>query len=1018
MDDDLLEVIGGAGKGGIIVRVGKHLASTQQSQRLASGARVRVVERDVELGRVRYELLTGSGPPSGWVSISAHGKDLMTKVPEAHHVWQYRRQLAESRAAYVQGGRRSRRAAQVAPNVAGSAKVQEQATVATWQPRLPQTAPRYDARRPAIRRQVQPGIVALCRVEQRRGNDTTQDSDGEELFLCPMCRLPLGDWAYTSEGEEGVYLHAECKAEALANAALKERRACKEKQAALKQARHVEYNIGWKAEQIPSNMAVAGNLSRCPLATGMIGLVLSEDYQSLGIASTADPAACVNLEYMLVALRVRLREGREPFFSLDPKEGPSVANRENALWQLKRFSPAWLASTSVGEVMFQADYYLKALSMGEYPQPIIGLKSCFDYLEEQVQTEEWNARQWFVVKKAAILLSPDNFLVPGVTMGVEAREQVHGLEGMEDARITRPGHPLLKYAEGFSHYFDLIAERRSVIYHLRALAKCAVLAKFLVEFNVRVDEQWLSFDAEGKVVSPTEVPQLWNERSYSRVHVSDGKILDANEGIPSLMRGLYGGVQFGLDQLRLRAPALPPPATVPVSAAPPAATVAVAAPRAPVRAVGAVFPVPQLRTVALVSEVPKGPVLRPFAPIVGPQRLAMAGGAARGVDLSLDAFNLSAPVRTTSHRQLDVYGAAAKPSIAGSKFWDSLASQSDSTYSGAEKALLEKVFAGTFCDRREEGALFVPPERNDAYQCKLGELLEEEEACRRQRKASFFSADFCANDPGSLFPSSWTPQFRIEGHDVVHRRCLHPHPDFREDVPRLEKALEILSPVFDNVTEDGVRFCIYHMGSLEVRTARELNGKELIGAVFSSTSYPKFLPAEGESLQEVRVAKVTRYVERAHLGSSALGERRPLAAQSHYYIVFESDCGEAILTEKRRDGTVVWERNSSSLDARNAAAKVVSSSTCSDSSLRLRDLNCDDEHERSPPGSAASPSTCKRYATEVYRRALSIGSTAQDSGAEAAGSEDSQVRASSPRRSEHRDEQEKQEQASNVGYEP
>ena len=33
----------------------------------------------------------------------------------------------------------------------------------------------------------------------------------------------------------------------------------------------------------------------------------------------------------------------------------------------KRFTPSWLAGTSIGELMFQADYYLKELSMGESP---------------------------------------------------------------------------------------------------------------------------------------------------------------------------------------------------------------------------------------------------------------------------------------------------------------------------------------------------------------------------------------------------------------------------------------------------------------------------------------------------------------------------------------------------------------------------------------------------------------------------------------------------------------------------
>ena len=47
------------------------------------------------------------------------------------------------------------------------------------------------------------------------------------------------------------------------------------------------------------------------------------------------------------------------------KEILSEENLEKTLLE-KRFSPSWLAGTSVGELMFQADYYLKELAMGEH----------------------------------------------------------------------------------------------------------------------------------------------------------------------------------------------------------------------------------------------------------------------------------------------------------------------------------------------------------------------------------------------------------------------------------------------------------------------------------------------------------------------------------------------------------------------------------------------------------------------------------------------------------------------------
>merc|ERR1712151_249460 len=139
------------------------------------------------------------------------------------------------------------------------------------------------------------------------------------------------------------------------------------------------------------------------------------------------------------------------------------------------------------------------------------MKSAADMLDGR-SNEEWNAREWFVVNDAAVQLTEANRLVPKVKMGVEARQQVRGADGLEDAKIQSPDHPLVKYAETFTEKFDLIAERKSVIYHLRELAKATALAKFFL----------------------------------------DAKVL----------AGVYGGVSMGMDQFQLAAPTAPP-GTVP-----------------------------------------------------------------------------------------------------------------------------------------------------------------------------------------------------------------------------------------------------------------------------------------------------------------------------------------------------------------------------------------------------------------------------------------------------------------------
>lgn len=71
------EVIGGADKGGIIVRAGKSIKSDLVEPRLSTGALIEEVQ--LEGDRLSYKLLKGTGPSTGWVSIKLTGKELVVK---------------------------------------------------------------------------------------------------------------------------------------------------------------------------------------------------------------------------------------------------------------------------------------------------------------------------------------------------------------------------------------------------------------------------------------------------------------------------------------------------------------------------------------------------------------------------------------------------------------------------------------------------------------------------------------------------------------------------------------------------------------------------------------------------------------------------------------------------------------------------------------------------------------------------------------------------------------------------
>merc|ERR1711862_458741 len=76
-DDELVElpvwvVLGGGDQGGIPVRKGKEIHSPLLGNLLFTGSQVR--ELEVIGQRLRYELVTGAGPPTGWVTIGPKGK--------------------------------------------------------------------------------------------------------------------------------------------------------------------------------------------------------------------------------------------------------------------------------------------------------------------------------------------------------------------------------------------------------------------------------------------------------------------------------------------------------------------------------------------------------------------------------------------------------------------------------------------------------------------------------------------------------------------------------------------------------------------------------------------------------------------------------------------------------------------------------------------------------------------------------------------------------------------------------
>mmetsp|Transcript_97273 Transcript_97273/g.302896 ORF Transcript_97273/g.302896 Transcript_97273/m.302896 type:complete len:1042 (-) Transcript_97273:20-3145(-) len=596
--------------------------------------------------------------------------------------------------------------------------------------------------------------------------------------------------------------------------------------AARRKMRHRrEYDIGWRVERIPRNAALADKLGSAFLSkTGRCCLVLDTEGKTLRIAEGMEPASCVNLEYLSLALQVRLHAGREPLFSLEPLARAKDPRRS---MQAKRFEPQWLMGTSLGEAMFQADYHLKELSFGEYEQPVIGMKSTFDFSEAEGLGKEWSARAWFVVNNAEVFMTEGNVLVPHVEMGVEARELEFGENGVTDVPMTRPDHPMVKYAAAFTHNFDLIAERKSVVYHLREVAKASILAKFIVEAGIHIDDNWFSLVDWSAVKEAAagcclEIPQLWKDRCHSEVRPMDGTTAGAEEGANMNLVSLYGGVEFGLGRFNI-APSQRLPSFVPTEE--PARPGLFAPERRALIGRGV--------NLELISQ--GGDVLQRAT------ETARAGIRPEGVDLSLEQFNLSEPTRLGGGPE------ACTGAPGGRDFWAYL--DADGTPEDEQRALLKRIFHPSLSDRRSEGELFVCPDASARYVGKLQQLVEEETEVQRQRQAHFFGQGFIIGNAGPKFPSSWSFSDGMAP-DTGLRRHLCDHEKVDPDV------LRAAAVVFDKSTEDGLRFRVYRHENLEVRTVQHLNAAEVIGAAFSTQECsPASL--QGTEQREGRPMKVT-----------------------------------------------------------------------------------------------------------------------------------------------------------------
>ncbi|CAJ1386778.1 unnamed protein product [Effrenium voratum] len=779
-------------------------------------------------------------------------------------------------------------------------------------------------------------VLSKPKTEKRQAKLWDVDSEGEQVTLCAHCLLPVGEVSYSGAHGKATSLHGECAAQIMLQD-MKDKDAKRvSEEVEKKQKSRAEHGIGWTVAQVPRNVATAAKLGCTPAPQGLVCLAWDQAQCRVSVQATADPAAAVNLEYLALALKVRFHACREPLFSLDPVNpagGPEKPRREHSM-------------------------------------PVLGMMSVFDWSEADNVKGGWTGREWFVVNKAEVKLSPDGTLIPCVKMGVEARTQVCRNGGLEDSAITSKNHPLRKFAENFSKNFDLIAERKSVIFELRELAKASAMAKFLVDSGTSVPQEWWQLaDDLVKSAKPGDknIPQLWNMRGQSRIQVRDGKLVNSQTG-QCYLTSVYGGIEFGLDRFEL-------------------------AQRHTLRPVGA----GGSTMVGGLQGMQLGPTARPgFAPPrfqLTQRPAAPAPGAEQpqGVDLNLDAFDLSQPEKFAEGAGCcsAPLGSLEARVPLGLAFLRGMQSKA---FKAEDRSLLQSLFKEQLADRLE-GDAFVPPDPDMKYISKLRALISEEDVLRQKRKAQFCDAAFIAEQPGALFPRHWTSNFQLEQEGLSTKTVkkalrsglvqLSVDPKFQRHVA--EVVLPEMAPAFEKSVEDGSSFRIYRCGTLEVRTIQEVSGPENIMAVFSLRG-AAWTATQGrmEAPESEKVVQVKMYVEavdmigdltRSIQGRAAEPSEQldaPWRSQTlehcHYFVVLQTDKGTVLVTEKLRDGSVRM-TDAENAEERISLARLLYTHSCKEAAVALKEVRVFQAASARATAQGAKASDAKLYARNLFKLA-------------------------------------------------
>jgi len=344
-----------------------------------------------------------------------------------------------------------------------------------------------------------------------------------DCFKCTRCATLLGKRFTPKDGE---FLCSPCFAEDYKRTHEEEEKARVRAERALQKKNTENFSLFWRQELTPSSVeclrALGVPSAKLP-PSEKVCLQLDVQTGAVKCAPTRNDEASINLSYLVCAIQVLAKYGSAAKFSLDPADPQNLSGEE----QVKVFFPDWLENTVYGEVLFQADYFLKEVCFGNVAlDDIPGLVSAFEAgLKAIDDDKDHAARQWFIVNAASMDVALDGVLIPRLSMAVEARKLIATAKGYVDAPTSDPSDPSVAMARAVSENFARLAARVPVVAELVEVAKAQLMARYLMEQNI-VKINKTALDAYTMPVvrqarRAKRIPTLKKTRTFAHVEEED-----------------------------------------------------------------------------------------------------------------------------------------------------------------------------------------------------------------------------------------------------------------------------------------------------------------------------------------------------------------------------------------------------------------------------------------------------------------------------------------------------------------